>query len=88
MLRVAGHRSLAEDETDELVARIDAERDGRALIEALAELPPIDREALELVDIAGLTPKEAAHTLGIAAGALRIRLFRARNKLRKVGNER
>lgn len=85
VLRLAGRRQLAADEVDELVARIDAERAGRALIEGLAALPAIDREVLELVDIVGFAPREAAAALKISSGALRIRLFRARTKLRGLG---
>ena len=76
-VRLAGRRALPDDEVEELVERIDAERSGRVLVEALAGMAEIDREVLELVDIAGLTPKEAASALGIAPGALRIRLHRA-----------
>lgn len=83
-LRLAGHRDLDTDETAELVARIDAERAGRDLIAALAELPAVDREVVDLVDLAGLTPKEAAAALGVSPGALRVRLFRTRAKLRKI----
>ena len=71
------------DETDELSARIDAERSGRELLEQLARLSALDRQAVDLVDLAGLTPKEAALALGVSPGALRVRLFRARARLRK-----
>ena len=37
---------------------------------------------VELVDIAGLTPKEAAAALGLAPGTVRMRLMRARARLR------
>jgi RNA polymerase sigma-70 factor (ECF subfamily) len=52
-----------------------------------AGLPQTDRLAVELVDIVGLTPKEAANALGASPGALRIRLFRARTKLRGATGE-
>lgn len=81
-LRLAGHRQLDVDETAELVARIDAERAGRDLVAGLAALPALDREVIDLVDLAGLTPKEAAAALGVSPGAVRIRLFRTRGKLR------
>lgn len=87
LLRLAGHRQLDMDEAAELVLRIDAERAGRALVEGLAVLAQSDREVIELVDIAGLDRKEAAAALGISLGALRIRLFRARGKLRKAAGE-
>ena len=39
---------------------------------------------VELVDLAGLQSKEAAQVLGITPGTLRIRLMRARARLRKA----
>jgi len=75
--------SLDEGDIEDLEARIDAQRVGRELIERCAQLPKLERQAIELVDLDGLTPKEAASSLGISRGALRIRLFRARAKLRK-----
>ncbi len=71
------------DETDEILARIDAERPGRELLAQLAQLPLNDREAVELVDLDGLSPREAAVVIGLSPGALRVRLFRARARLRK-----
>ncbi|WP_243727585.1 RNA polymerase sigma factor [Actinocrispum wychmicini] len=88
VVRLAGRRVLDVDETAELVARVDAERDGRGLVEAMTALPAGDREAVELVDIAGLGRGEAAAALGITLGALRIRLFRARGRLRKIVGEK
>ncbi len=81
--RDSARQMLDEDETEELAERIDAQRLGRELLERLAGLPALDREAVELVDLAGLRPKEAAIALGVSAGALRVRLFRARARLRK-----
>ncbi|NUT98255.1 MAG: RNA polymerase sigma factor, partial [Saccharothrix sp.] len=57
--RVAGQRVLDPDAVEELVDRIDAERAGGALLARLAELPRLDREVVELVDLDGLRPKEA-----------------------------
>lgn len=76
-------RALNEDETEQLAERIDTQRSARELLAALATLPAIDREAIELVHLAGFTPKEAAAAVGVSPGALRVRLFRARAKLRK-----
>ncbi|TQM85253.1 RNA polymerase sigma-70 factor (ECF subfamily) [Saccharothrix saharensis] len=87
--RIAGQRLLDADVLEDLVDRIDAEQAGGALLARLAELPRLDREVVELVDLDGLSPKEAAEALGVSAGALRIRLFRARATLRKTtGMER
>jgi RNA polymerase sigma-70 factor (ECF subfamily) len=81
--RLGGHRTLDVDEIEELAERIDAEREGAALMRRFARLPPVERAAIELVDLEGLTPKEAALALGISGVALRKRLSRARSRLRK-----
>ena len=81
--RLRGRLVLDADETDELSARIDAQRQGRELLERCALLSVLEREAVELVDLTGLEPKEAARVLGVSAGALRVRLHRARARLRK-----
>ncbi|MCI0685665.1 MAG: sigma-70 family RNA polymerase sigma factor [Sporichthyaceae bacterium] len=54
---------------------------GRVLA-ALAELPNADRELLTLLAWDGLTPTEAAESLGCSRGALAVRLYRARRRLR------
>ena len=82
----AGRRALDPDEIEELEERIDAERKGREIRQALEDLSPLDREAVELVDLSRLTPKEAAIVLGVSAGTLRVRLSRARARLRKQGD--
>lgn len=64
--RLAQRQPLDVDETEELAARIDAERAGRHLVGRCAGLPGLERAAVELVDLAGLTPKEAATALGVS----------------------
>ncbi|MGH3284568.1 MAG: RNA polymerase sigma factor [Streptosporangiaceae bacterium] len=81
--RLGGHRSLDQDEIEELAERIDAEREGAALMRRYARLPVAERAAIELVDLAELTPKEAALALGVSRVAFRKRLSRARSRLRK-----
>lgn len=80
---LAGLADLPADEIEELTDRIDAQRAGRQLIERCAQLPALERAAVELVDVDGLTPKEAAGALGVPRGVLRMRLSRARARLRK-----
>ncbi len=85
---LGGQLVLADDEVEDLVARIDAQRVGRELLERAARLSSREREAIELVDLTGLTPKDAARVLGVSANALRVRLFRAHQRLRKeLGDE-
>lgn len=81
--RLAGRRDLEPDQVEELLDRIDAERAGRDLVTGLAMLPERDRAVIELIDIAGLRPKEAAAALGLTPGAVRMRLMRSRARLRK-----
>jgi RNA polymerase sigma-70 factor (ECF subfamily) len=81
--RLGGHRPLDEDEIEELAERIDAEREGAALMRRCEQLPAVERAAIELVDLAELTPKEAALALGVSRVAFRKRLSRARSRLRK-----
>jgi len=81
--RLAGRRDLEPDQVEELLDRIDAERAGRDLVSGLGTLPDRDRALVELVDLAGLRPKEAAAVLGVTPGAARMRLMRARAQLRR-----
>jgi RNA polymerase sigma factor (sigma-70 family) len=81
--QLSHHVELDESDIEDLEARIDAQRESREVLQRCAELPELERHAIELVDLDGLTPKEAAASLGVSAGVLRVRLFRARRKLRK-----
>lgn len=85
---LAARRPLDEDEIDQLAARIDDQRAGRELLGHLMNLPELERTAVELVDLAGLTPREAARALDVSPTALRVRLFRARTRLRRGGEPR
>jgi len=56
-----------------------AERD--AVRRALAELKPIDRAVLLLIDLEGRTAAEAADVLGVTRVAAKLRVQRARKRL-------
>ena len=84
--RLAGRRDLGPDQVEELLERIDAERAGRQLVTGLAALPDRDRAVIELVDLAGLRPNEAAAALGLPPGTVRMRLMRTRARLRREVN--
>ena len=51
--------------------------------EALGQLPPQQRSALVLREIAGLTYEEIASRLGVTVGSVQMLLFRARRALRE-----
>jgi RNA polymerase sigma-70 factor (ECF subfamily) len=55
-----------------------------ALLRALAALGEADRELLLLVGWDGLRPAEAAQSLGCSAATFRVRLLRARRRLRAL----
>jgi RNA polymerase sigma-70 factor (ECF subfamily) len=50
----------------------------------LAQLSPSDRILLVMREVEGLNLEELAVVLGIKVGAVKLRLFRARNRLRRV----
>jgi RNA polymerase sigma-70 factor (ECF subfamily) len=56
---------------------------GDCLRRAILELPPIYREVVELRDVEELDVQETANVLGITAGAVKVRLHRARLMLQK-----
>lgn len=57
-----------------------------ALLSALSKLSELDRGLLTLVGWEELTPAQAARALGISAATARVRLHRARLRLRKSLN--
>jgi RNA polymerase sigma factor (sigma-70 family) len=83
--RLTGQVTLQPDQLEDLVDRIDAERDGdgRELLERITRLPELERSAIELVAIEGMSSRDAARVLGVSPGTVRVRLFRARARLRK-----
>jgi RNA polymerase sigma factor (sigma-70 family) len=81
--QLGGQLILAEDEVEDLAERVDAQRDGKELLERAARLSDVERDAIELVDLMDFTPKDAAYVLGISPNAFRVRLFRAHSRLRR-----
>ena len=76
-------RSLLDaDDYARVEERIDAASALRRAYEAMQQLPDQDRRLLELVAVDGLSTGEAANALGITAVATRVRLVRARARLR------
>ena len=60
----------------------------RALVRALADLPPPLRTALVLRDVEGLSTQEAAEIAGVGEAALKSRLHQARLRVRAaIGDE-
>jgi RNA polymerase sigma-70 factor (ECF subfamily) len=79
--RLRGHDLLDDDDVARIEAAIDAADAVTTLAPALAALPADQSEVLRLV-ADGLSPTEAARELGISPNAARIRLSRARGRMR------
>ena len=86
--RLGARRSPGEDDYERLESAIDASSVAPALRESLRALPPGERAVAELVLLDELTPEEASVALGVRAAAIRMRLARARRKLRAVADGR
>jgi RNA polymerase sigma-70 factor, ECF subfamily len=80
--RVRGRELVDDDDLAALHERIDRESAARALYRELSGLPAGERAVLELVALDGLSAGEAGRALGIGAVAARVRLHRARRRLR------
>lgn len=80
--RFRGSALLNEEDAARMDARIDAAAQSRRLYAAMGQLPEAERAVLELVAIDELTVAEAAAAVGVRAGTARVRLYRARRKLR------
>jgi RNA polymerase sigma-70 factor (ECF subfamily) len=77
-----GSALLEEEDTVRMDARIDAAAQSRHLYAAMDRLAEAERAVLELVAIDELTVAEAAAVVGVRSGTARVRLYRARRKLR------
>lgn len=62
-----------------------ATREMKSLLESALEALPDDyREVLVMKEYLGLSYKEIGETLGVTLSAVRTRIFRAKNKMRKI----
>jgi RNA polymerase sigma-70 factor, ECF subfamily len=80
--RLRGSSMLDEGDAAEIDARIDAAATQRHLYEAMERLTESERAVLELVAIDELSLAEAAAAAGVRPVTARVRLHRARRKLR------
>jgi RNA polymerase sigma-70 factor (ECF subfamily) len=71
------------DHAEDVAARVDDERAMRRILEALARLPPKEKEVMELCVLGELTYAEASTALCIPIGTIRSRLSQARKRLRQ-----
>lgn len=78
-LRRAAQPLPTEPSPEQLLSRY---RLGQLLQAALAELPPLYRQVLELRDVEGLTGEQVCAALELSEPAMKSRLHRARTSLR------
>jgi RNA polymerase sigma factor (sigma-70 family) len=80
-MRRSGRRTVLRD-PEQVVPASDAHELDPQLEQALRSLGPLDREALLLIAWEDLTPSQAARSLNVNPAAFRVRLLRARRRLR------
>jgi RNA polymerase sigma factor (sigma-70 family) len=83
-LRRAPAEAVTEDFGDRLADRVTAELLRPRLSEVLSALPRQDRELLLLVAWGGLTYEESAQALGVSVSAVKSRLHRIRERIRRA----
>jgi len=81
--RLANLPTYSADEADAVGAALDAARLAPELFVALRTLAAKDQELLMLVHRDGLTPTQAGRVVGMNANTARVRLSRARARLRE-----
>jgi len=86
--RLSGRAYLEPDDYNRINEQLDAAVRARAVHAAMDELRPADRRLLGLVAVDGLSPVEAAAALGISRVAARVRLSRARRRVRDALDHR
>lgn len=82
--RSGGQSSTRSDPLLAVVDRLDAESQSIRLLQAVAELDPIDRDVLLLRCWEGLSAAEVAAALDMTPGGVRTRLHRVRAQLREA----
>jgi RNA polymerase sigma-70 factor (ECF subfamily) len=85
--QVLGRTLLAPEDYSRVEEQIDAATQWRAVYANMRSLKEADRRLLELVAVDGLNTTDAANALGISAVSARVRLSRARARLRKAVDE-
>ncbi len=81
---VANEVRQAFSASDDPLERMSQEEQTGLLLAAIAKLPEEFREALLLSEYEGLTYDEIGHILGASLSTIRIRIFRAKARLRKM----
>jgi len=77
--------TIMADESAEKFQRAGRQQEAREILErALSQMGAQERMVLSLIHFEGCSVKEAAALMGVSAANVKIRAFRARNKLKKL----
>ncbi|MDX8033198.1 RNA polymerase sigma factor [Lentzea sp. BCCO 10_0856] len=82
-VRRVGEERPVPDHADQVVERLDDQRQMKELLKVVAKLPRNEREALALCVWSGVSYADAAAVLGITEGSVRARVSRAKSKLQQ-----
>lgn len=74
------HKAARDTGVEDMFTRLDI---APAIAAAIAQLDPVFRGVVTLVDVDGLTYEEVADILGVPIGTVRSRLYRARRQLQQ-----
>ena len=77
-----GRLGAAAGEWEGVDAQIESDETRRVLLDAIAALPPRQRDVIALRDIQGYSAEEARNALGVSETNQRVLLHRARSKVR------
>ena len=82
--RLAARRTEPVDVADVVTGAVDAGDRWDRVVQAVMDLPEIERDALVLAAWEGLSYDDIAHALQIPIGTVRSRLNRARGRIREL----
>lgn len=82
--RWAGHWAVAPDPWNAPEERLLTGETRRVVDEAIADLPPVQREVITLRDVVGMEAEEVCRTMGLSDGNQRVLLHRARSRVRRA----
>lgn len=82
--RWAGHWAIAPEPWNAPEERMLAGETRRVVEEAIAELPPAQREVITLRDVVGMQAEEVCRMMGLSDGNQRVLLHRARSRVRRA----
>jgi RNA polymerase sigma-70 factor (ECF subfamily) len=81
LVRLGERIEAVADRSEPQASLLEREEGERLAQEALAKLPALYREVFLLREVEGLSVRDAAETLGVPEGTVKVRLHRARQEL-------